>query len=604
MDSPFDPDDDPHLDFAKPGRTKARENAALKFDLDRVRPTIDAAINPPPADAAPAGEEFEAALPTGIRALGFDEGTFFYWSERQEQIVDIRGAAHSKQTLMNLAPLSYWEVNFPGRRGCDWDAAANAMLRKCEDQGVFDPSRKVGRGVLLEDDGSVVAHLGDRLVVDGREASLCLPGSKWIFQKRTRLNITKAEPLKDDEARQLCHILESLSWATPDMGRLLAGWLTIAPICGALETRPHLWITGERGSGKSYVMDEIAGRLLGNTALNVQSDTTEAGVRQVLKGDLLPVLFDEFEAKTEDDRRRVAKVIGLARQAFSANGAPIVKGSAGGASATYRVRSTFLFASIDKSMTLPADESRIITLELRGTDPNASAEIRRDRAERFARLQREIDDLLANNFGDRLFWRTLGLVDVINANAETFATAIAKRTGNRRLGDTLGAPLAGWLSLYTSKRIDAETAEARLQSWKWLGEAISRGQTAADHDAAYTHLMQSSVLLDGGIRRTIGEMIDAVVARDPDFAESYHKALLRYGIRVDVPDEPGGGAGILVSNTHPSLRSIFHGMPFQVATLKQHPAATAFEKTVRFDSRDKVRCLRIDLEAAGHGESD
>ena len=37
-----------------------------------------------------------------------------------------------------------------------------------------------------------------------------------------------------------------------DIGAVaLAGWTTLAPICGALQWRPHVWLTGASGSGPS-----------------------------------------------------------------------------------------------------------------------------------------------------------------------------------------------------------------------------------------------------------------------------------------------------------------------------------------------------------------
>lgn len=625
-----------------PGRTKAEEAAAevdglvaypefddheteltdfddlaRKSGVDRVREVIDEVLLRKPVaeesnmpllagnydevdhDPVAVGHAGEVAP----RALGHDNGTCFYWCPRRGQIASISMAGHSKQALLSMAPLAHWELLHPAKGGCDWDAAANEMLRRCENEGVFDPSRKVGRGVII-DKGRVVAHVGDRLIVDGNETELNLADSHWIYQKRTRINVRKLTALSTPDTKRLDALLTKLGWVTSEMGRLFGGWLAIAPICGALTFRPHVWITGERGSGKSTVMDAVAGRLLESVSIRVQGDTTEAGVRQALKDDLLPVLFDEFEAKTEDDRRRISKIIGLARQAFSSNGAPIIKGGAGGESVAYRVRSAFLFASIDKSMTLPADDSRIVTLELRGPDPNANEAARRLRADSFAQLQREMDSLLAGDFCQRFFMRSLSLVPIINKNAETFARAIAKRTGKQRLGDTLAAPLAGWLSLHHDGLISEETAAERVQSWKWLGEAIERGNTHADHDAAMVHLMQSALILDGGVRRTVSEMIARVVDGDVDFAPSYNQALLRHGLKVEVPEEPGAGATLLVSNTHPAIKTIFQGMPFHQGTLKQHPAVKPHEKTVRFEGRDKVRCLRIDLDAYGEGQDD
>jgi len=577
-----------------------------------IRAAIEAALNPPIEEAplpsfddafgGGSGEQNDFA-DDGVepRPLGQDEGTYYYWVPGRGQVATIPAAGHTKSALLAIAPLSWWELTYPKKGGCDWDAAANAMLRLCERAGVFDPSAKVGRGVML-DGGRVVAHLGDRLLVDGKPHGLNWPGAHWIYSKRPRLDIGKAQPLETADAKEFEALLQRPSWAEPDMGKLLAGWLTIAPICGALAWRSHIWLTGERGSGKSYVMEEIAARVLEGLAIEVQGNTTEPGIRRALRGDILPVLFDECEAKTEADKHRIGGVLALARQASSANGAPIIKAGGGQASAAFHVRSSFLFASIDKNGTMPADESRIVTISLRGANPFDDDEDKKARAEHFAKLKAEVDRIITPEFGRALFLRTLALVPTIRRNAETFAAAIAKKTGNRRLGDTLAGPLAGWMSLHTTAVITPEIAMQRLDQWKWLGGAIARGKTEADHDAALTHLLQASLRLDGSKMRSVDELVATVVdgGENSELTVATCIAVLsRHGLRVLMPEEQGGGAMLLVANKHAALDRIFWAQPFNLGTLRQHPAAKPWKDSVRFSGHGKVRALAIDLTMAG-----
>jgi nucleoid-associated protein YgaU len=41
---------------------------------------------------------------------------------------------------------------------------------------------------------------------------------------------------------------------------LLAGWIALAPICGAMRWRPHLWLTAAAGAGKALPPDAKGGR--------------------------------------------------------------------------------------------------------------------------------------------------------------------------------------------------------------------------------------------------------------------------------------------------------------------------------------------------------
>src|SRR3546814_3722369 len=84
----------------------------------------------------------------------------------------------------------------------------------------------------------------------------------------------------------------------------------IAVICGALNWRPHVWLTGSSGSGKSWLLDNVIRPLIGAIAVYCQSNSTEAGIRQTLATDARPVLFDE--AESEDAKAQVRIQIGRA----------------------------------------------------------------------------------------------------------------------------------------------------------------------------------------------------------------------------------------------------------------------------------------------------
>src|SRR3546814_12688673 len=87
--------------------------------------------------------------------------------------------------------------------------------------------------------------------------------------------------------------------------RSLAGWIAIAVICGALNWRPHVWLTGSSGSGKSWLLDNVIRPLIGAIAVYCQSNSTEAGIRQTLATDARPVLFDE--AESEDAKAQIGR---------------------------------------------------------------------------------------------------------------------------------------------------------------------------------------------------------------------------------------------------------------------------------------------------------
>ncbi len=537
-----------------------------------------------------------------FRCLGVDGTTYYYQAAKVSQVIALAGPAHRIENLLRLAPLQWWEMEFPGRGGIDIKAAVNGMVSTCMHVGMYSADRVTGRGVYVEKDGTVIAHLGDRLIVNGERREIFEAStSRRIFEERDAIEIGDADPLTTDEAKRLDDLIQRVDFTEKDMARVFIGWLVIAPMCGALNWRAHLWLTGPFESGKSFLVKEVAGRVLGEFAVTVRGATTEAGIRQELQSDALPVLFDEAEAKDQNAERRLADILELVRASSSAGGAKILKGSAGGRNQMFRIRSSFLFAAIDASIKQSADESRIIRLTLRGPSLEATDDERRALKERRARFLYDLEALLVEHYGERLFLRTLSLLPIIKKNTTTLALAISEKTGSMRLGDLLGGPLAGWLSLRSELVLNDDEARAYIAESAWLGEALTRSKTARDHTLALSHLMQSTLRLDGGAERTIAELIDLVVTGQ-DAGGEKQDLLRRFGLRVDMPEEPGGGYGLFIGRGTNGVRKLFFGTQWAsdpVGALSQHPGASMPPHPVRFAGSVKARAVRIDLEKAG-----
>jgi len=491
----------------------------------------------------------------------------------------------------------------------NWHAAANACMQSCIGRGHYNPELVTGRGVYVEPRSlKVVAHLGDHLIVDGEQMGLSEFKTVRTIVETAPAELPFLPPLAAGEASRIAALCEKLDWASPEMGRLFAGWIVIAPVCGALPWRPHIWIEGPYESGKSFALNEVAGRLLHGVSLRFGGSVTEAGIRQELRDDTLPVLFDEAEAKDDRAAQRLDAVLELARSAAQKDGAAIVKGGAGGKATRWRVRSSFAFASIDVAVKQSADESRIVRLKLRGPDSGAK---QHDRAARFAELRTDLAGLTSAHFGPRLFFRTLKNLHTILGNAESFSAAIAGATRSGRLGDVLGPLVAGWYSLRSDVRVLPGDAVRLLSEWKWLGTAISKNATTRDHDAALAHLMQSQVALDHGVRRTVAELIGSICASTARIggndeaglvAEQADAALRRHGLRLDLQD---GGRSLMLCRNAGAIKALFHGTQWAtspVDTIAQNPRATVTQNPVRFSHGIKQRAIKVDLIAEGYGD--
>ena len=228
---------------------------------------------------------------------------------------------------------AFWNKHFPGGGGQpDWDKASDALMRECDRMGVFQPGRVRGRGAWLDEDGEFVIHLGDRLLAPGEKryrAPDRYTAEQKIYPRAQSLAGPSTERvLTVEESRHILQLFVDLRWTHPAAGYLLAGWTALAPFCGALPRRPHILLTGASPSGKTTIVRRMIIPLLGEMLMAVDCGSNEAGIRQYMGADALPVIYDHA------DSHHVYPVLGWPVERLS-----MVRGSAI-ANATARRRGT------------------------------------------------------------------------------------------------------------------------------------------------------------------------------------------------------------------------------------------------------------------------
>jgi putative DNA primase/helicase len=499
---------------------------------------------PPPLPPLPAGDAVDDDVYQPFRVLGYSkdgESTkYHFFGYMSQTVISLSASGISKNNLLQLAPLNYWE----GQGLCNGgklksELIANRLIEQCTTKGHFSDKNIRGRGAWVETDGTVVLHNGDRLVVNGQPSALTKHKSKFIYESSEPLGFNTVDALSATEASKLIDVLKLLNWDRDVNAYLLAGWCVVAPICGALSWRPHVWLTGAAGTGKSWVFKNIVRKLLGDTCVAVQGETTEPGLRQTLGHDALPVVFDEAEGEDRRAQDRMQSVLALMRAASADDGGIMAKGTAGGSARTYRIRSCFAFASIAYQVAQQSDRTRVTVLGLvRAMD--------RERDARWKKLQEDYHNLITNEWVRRLQARTVGLIPVILENSRTFSTAAAMVIGEQRAGDQLGAMLAGAYSLHSGKRITLEEAKAWVEARKWDEEkGLDRTR---DEFALLSYLLEQTVQIEthgGRWDRTIAEAVAIALGYEqssditPDGAMS---RLRRCGFKID-------GDFLAISNT-------------------------------------------------------
>lgn len=491
---------------------------------------------PEPCRPEPASLDETSFLRNGtIRFLGHDHRVYYYLPRRSRQIVALTARDHTSTSLLSMARSDFWESWFSCKKGVSWDSAINALFDLSEKKGIYSPDTLRGCGAWY-DEGRVVLHFGDYLSVDGVRHEIHEFDSKYIYEQHRRAEISNAAPLQNTEAIKLLELCNLLAFEKPVYCRMLAGWIVLAPICGALDWRPHIWITGSSGTGKSFVADKIIKPCIGNFSLNVMGSTSEPGIRRALYQNAFPVTFDESEQ--EYGSRDMKGIIQLMRQSSSESDAYILKGGHGEKnSVMFKIRSCFCMISVHLSLNLAADISRISVLTLGKHEPSIRQEL-------WEEIQCRIGTLINPEWCAALRSRSVALIPQIRENTKIFGSTVAAALGNQRTGDQYGALLAGAYSLSSSKVISPRDAEKWVdeQDWSEQREVISETDERNCLDA----LIQFTVTVaEGGLRieRTIGQLIGmAARINEEDSSEGEVKeaqnqkdasaTLLRYGMRV------------------------------------------------------------------------
>lgn len=544
-----------------------------------------------PYTPPPVTEKTEEEHDSYFKFLGYDKAengqqAYYFLAKGSHQVIRLMPSSISSNTLLQLAPLAFWQERFIGKKPFDVTAAINWIVNTSNHVGPFKDKYIRGRGAWM-DAGRVVIHAGDKLIVNGSNMRIGDFKSRYIYEIDEELGFEQVNALRPKDAIKLLDLIKMLNWERDINPYLLAGWCVIAPVCGALTWRPHIWLTGAAGTGKSWVFNKVIRRLLAATAMSVQGETSEAGLRQLLKHDALPVVFDEAEGADKKAHDRMQQVMALMRASSAEDGGVMAKGTAGGSAKTYRIRSCFAFASIAVQISQQSDRTRVTVLGLKRY-------IAPDKKERWEHIQRVYNDTLNDEYVAALQARTIGLLPTILRNAETFANAAAAELGAQRTGDQLGALLAGAYSLHSDKVISFDDAVKWVREKDWSEE---RGlDRSADELQMLEHMLNQITTVDslsGKYERTVGELIEIAVGRrseDAVSADVAHDRLKRLGFKHK-------DGMLYVSNTADWIRKVLKDTPWPQnhnKVLQRIEGSQKIEST-RFSAGLETRAVAVPL---------
>jgi putative DNA primase/helicase len=356
-----------------------------------------------------------------------------------------------------------------------------------------------------------------------------------------------------------------------------------------LDWRPHIWVTGPAGSGKTSLLKLFMKPLLGGMFEGATGGTTEAGLRGQLRSDAIPIVFDELEQNEQKDKQQVQNILSLARIA-SSEGGKIYKGTTNGGVNTFEIRSMFCVSSINVGLVQRADLDRFCVLSLR------KDQISKDD---WVEFEARILNACSDDNGRKLVARTISQIPLIRKNSKVIAGALAAKFG-QRYGDQYGTLLAGAWTLKPNGggEITTEQALTWIDSMNWKNREVDTND--ADEVRCISKILQTILQVDGGRRIAVIELIQLsasgktyVNEHSPTPGDEIESILGRYGLKV-------AQGCLAVANSSTNLQGILRDTPWAGTAYRQAlrrlPEATIAASPVRFKGMGPSRATLVPLD--------
>lgn len=510
---------------------------------------------PPDENPAAIDPETGLRLDCPVQPLGAEDDVYYYLDARR-QFRAVTDEKHGKSKLLGLfTPLHSWlydhfpRLNDAGEVvGWRSEAVQERLMAACARRGLWSPRDRLRTvGAWRDDRGRLVLHLGDRVLIDGvqhdpgRHDDMVYSAAEAIFGPKAA---DPADPMTPGE--ELFGLLQRWNWRRPDLDPwLMMGWIVAAFLGGALAFRPVVWVTGDKGTGKSTLQDVVLEHIMGRWLLRA-ANATAASLYQTKGNSSQPVAIDELEPNP-DNEAQASAIIKLAR--IAASGGKLRRGGKDGQASEYPIQCAFYFSSILIPPLDSQDRSRLAELDLDELPHGASLGA--------------IDLPRLRKVGAGLLHQATEGWDRFQAVLPVCRAALAKQGHKGRGCDVFGTLLAGaWIVL--RKGVPADDDDDLMRLTRQLNAealAVLSGDRP-DHEQCVYKLMTSMAdQFRSGQRRTIAQYIhDAAYHADYDTRGTAEQALAVYGIKVihdrGSPDETAQ-RWVAVANSNTVLGTLF-----------------------------------------------
>jgi putative DNA primase/helicase len=507
-------------------------------------------------------------------------------------VVDFTPAKLSSSVnFLTLASLDFWTERFPRSKsdGFDSTKAANWLISICLARGFYSSETVRGPGIWF-DQGHTLVNTGTTVYADGDDIGEMPITKKHIYSGSERSVPDYTERATAEEVLRFYELLQCASWENESSAAYLLGWTFLAPLGANLQWRPHIWITGAAGAGKSYLGRAIGGVL--PFAIWNQGTATEAGIRQEMGQANFPLVFEEADTDSQIARIRVASIIELIRNASDSKKA-ISRGTPSGKPLFFQGRFMAALLGIKVSLQHKQDRSRFTVLEMvvrptPGFDDPGGPDSR-------------LRDLLDSGFGERFFWRSANRAQQTLENIKIFKACL-KKTCTARFADQHGSLLGAFYSAINDDVATPELAEYLVDRVGQV-ELYREEDAQKDESECFEHLLVSPIKFGLAGEKTVEDVFRIAngVTTDSGVAK---ESLALYGMAVVAMS---GQQAIALHPMNPKLKKLFADTSWSDSkwkqVLKRLPGS---EYTVQRIGGKNKKCICVIYKQGGtdHGHAE
>lgn len=399
---------------------------------------------------------------------------------QQANLVGLFGGSRAEQWLRRT-----WPLYVVGRKGevhavDDFDARAlaGALIGACGALGRAEHIRLRRDGVWRHGEG-VLFHAGDAIIADDAVHDPGFRDGAAVYVSCQRRARPAAKAATAAEARRLAEAigLWQFDAEVADVaGQVLLGLIGCAMLSAVLPWRPHVFLLGGLGAGKSSLARLIAAAC---GADEPSEDLTPAFLQRMHTDRSNLIALDE----REPDAPAVGEIVRIMRG--SSDGVGNRRGQMdpdAGGTIEFRVAGCFLLAATTTPPMSPADASRISVIELREA----------------TKKPREVIDAAIAEAGalhPALLRRMMRDHRRYLDNFAVARDAAAQLDATSRSADQVGSLVAGWWTLCEDAPLTPRVAAAEMARFGPFLTTSAEAREGGAGRAVLQHLMGSRVAL-------------------------------------------------------------------------------------------------------------